>query len=41
MDYRHLGQSGLDAGLMRQIDEALGDVVVRDPTLTASPRVRP
>jgi aryl-alcohol dehydrogenase-like predicted oxidoreductase len=31
----------LDAGLMRQIDEALGDVVQRDPALTASPRVRP
>jgi aryl-alcohol dehydrogenase-like predicted oxidoreductase len=31
----------LDAALMRRIDEALGDVVVRDPALTESPRVRP
>ena len=31
----------LDAALMSQIDEALGDVVVRDPALTESPRVRP
>ena len=31
----------LDAGLMSRIDEALGDVVVRDPVLTESPRVRP
>jgi aryl-alcohol dehydrogenase-like predicted oxidoreductase len=31
----------LDAGLMSRIDEALGDVVVRDPALTESPRVRP
>jgi hypothetical protein len=26
---------------MSRIDEALGDVVVRDPALTESPRVRP
>jgi aryl-alcohol dehydrogenase-like predicted oxidoreductase len=31
----------LDAALMRRIDEALGDVAVRDPALTESPRVRP
>ena len=31
----------LDAALMRRIDQALGDVVVRDPALTESPRVRP
>jgi aryl-alcohol dehydrogenase-like predicted oxidoreductase len=31
----------LDAGLMRQIDEALGDVVTKDPTRTASPAKRP
>jgi aryl-alcohol dehydrogenase-like predicted oxidoreductase len=31
----------LDAGLMSRIDEALGDVVERDPARTASPPVRP
>jgi aryl-alcohol dehydrogenase-like predicted oxidoreductase len=31
----------LDAGLMRRIDEALGDAVIRDPDLTASPKSRP
>jgi aryl-alcohol dehydrogenase-like predicted oxidoreductase len=31
----------LDAGLMSKIDEVLGAVVVRDPALTESPRVRP
>jgi aryl-alcohol dehydrogenase-like predicted oxidoreductase len=31
----------LDAGLMRRIDEALGDAVVRDPSRTASPPSRP
>ena len=31
----------LDAALMSRIDEALSDVVVRDPALTESPRVRP
>ena len=31
----------LDAGLMSRIDEALGDVVVRDPARTASPPSRP
>ena len=31
----------LDAGLMHRIDEALGDVVVKDPTRTASPAKRP
>jgi aryl-alcohol dehydrogenase-like predicted oxidoreductase len=31
----------LDAGLMKRIDEALGDVVVRDPAQTASPASRP
>jgi aryl-alcohol dehydrogenase-like predicted oxidoreductase len=31
----------LDAALMSRIDEALGDVVVRDPALTQSPPVRP
>ena len=31
----------LDAALMSRIDVALGDVVVRDPALTRSPRVRP
>jgi hypothetical protein len=41
MDYRHLGQSGLDADVMSRVDEVLGGVVVRDPSLTASPRVRP
>jgi aryl-alcohol dehydrogenase-like predicted oxidoreductase len=31
----------LDAALMRRIDEALADVVVRDPARTASPKSRP
>jgi aryl-alcohol dehydrogenase-like predicted oxidoreductase len=31
----------LDAEVMRRIDEALGDIVVRDPTITASPSSRP
>jgi aryl-alcohol dehydrogenase-like predicted oxidoreductase len=31
----------LDAGLMRRIDEALGDTVGRDPDRTASPKSRP
>ena len=31
----------LDAGLMRRIDEALGDVVIKDPSRTASPAKRP
>jgi len=31
----------LDAGLMRRIDEALGDAVSRDPDRTASPKSRP
>jgi len=31
----------LDPDIMRRIDEALGGVVVRDPSLTASPRARP
>ena len=31
----------LDAGLMRRIDEALGDAVIRDPSRTASPESRP
>ena len=31
----------LDATLMSRIDEVLGAVVERDPSLTASPRVRP
>jgi aryl-alcohol dehydrogenase-like predicted oxidoreductase len=31
----------LDARLMSRIDEALGDVIERDPARTASPRVRP
>src|SRR4029077_4421182 len=31
----------LDAGLMRRIDEALGDTVTRDPDRTASPKSRP
>jgi aryl-alcohol dehydrogenase-like predicted oxidoreductase len=31
----------LDAGLMRRIDEALGDAVVRDPSRTGSPESRP
>jgi aryl-alcohol dehydrogenase-like predicted oxidoreductase len=31
----------LDAGLMRRIDEALGDLIVRDPDRTASPPSRP
>ena len=31
----------LDAALMSRIDVALGDVVVRDPALTRSPRGRP
>src|ERR1700685_2534337 len=31
----------LDAALMSRIDEALSDVVVRDPALTESPRARP
>ena len=47
MDYRqqvreNVKASGvrLDAALMSRIDEALGDVVVRDQALTESPRVR-
>jgi aryl-alcohol dehydrogenase-like predicted oxidoreductase len=31
----------LDAGLMHRIDEALGDVVIKDPSRTASPAKRP
>ena len=31
----------LDAGLMRRIDEALGDAIVRDPSQTSSPQSRP
>jgi aryl-alcohol dehydrogenase-like predicted oxidoreductase len=31
----------LDPGLMRRIDEALGDVVIRDPDRTVSPKSRP
>src|ERR1700730_5720074 len=31
----------LDAGLMSRIDEALGDVLIRDPAQTASPKSRP
>jgi aryl-alcohol dehydrogenase-like predicted oxidoreductase len=31
----------LDAGLMRRIDEALSDVIIRDPARTASPPSRP
>ena len=31
----------LDDVLMRRIDEALGDAVVRDPSRTASPQSRP
>jgi len=31
----------LDDVLMRRIDEALGDAVVRDPSRTASPESRP
>ena len=31
----------LDASLMSRIDEALGDVVIRDPARTASPPSRP
>jgi aryl-alcohol dehydrogenase-like predicted oxidoreductase len=31
----------LDAGLMHRIDEALGDLVIRDPARTASPPSRP
>ena len=31
----------LDAGLMRRIDEVLGDVVGRDPDQTVSPKSRP
>jgi aryl-alcohol dehydrogenase-like predicted oxidoreductase len=31
----------LDAALMSRIDDALGDVVERDPDRTRSPRVRP
>ena len=31
----------LEAGLMSRIDEALGDVVIRDPARTASPKSRP
>jgi aryl-alcohol dehydrogenase-like predicted oxidoreductase len=31
----------LDEGLMRKIDEVLGDVVTRDPARTASPAKRP
>jgi aryl-alcohol dehydrogenase-like predicted oxidoreductase len=31
----------LDADLMRKIDELLGDVIIRDPSRTASPAKRP
>ena len=31
----------LDAGLMHRIDEALSDVIIRDPARTASPPSRP
>jgi aryl-alcohol dehydrogenase-like predicted oxidoreductase len=31
----------LDAGLMRRVDEALGDAIVRDPSRTSSPQSRP
>jgi hypothetical protein len=31
----------LDAGLMRRIDEVLGDAIVRDPSRTSSPKSRP
>jgi aryl-alcohol dehydrogenase-like predicted oxidoreductase len=31
----------LDAGLMNRIDEALAEVVIRDPAQTASPASRP
>ena len=31
----------LDADLMRKIDEMLGDVIIRDPSRTASPAKRP
>ena len=31
----------LDAGLMSRIDEALGNVVIRDPAQTVSPASRP
>ena len=31
----------LDDGLMRRIDETLGDAVMRDPSRTASPKSRP
>jgi len=31
----------LDDVLMRRIDEALGDAVIRDPSRTASPQSRP
>src|SRR5215469_11655786 len=31
----------LDADLMRKIDETLGDVIIRDPSRTASPAKRP
>jgi aryl-alcohol dehydrogenase-like predicted oxidoreductase len=31
----------LDAGLLRRIDEVLGQVVIRDPARTASPSSRP
>ena len=31
----------LDAGLMSRLDEALGDVMMRDPARTASPPSRP
>jgi len=31
----------LEAGLMRRIDESLGQVVIRDPAQTSSPASRP
>jgi len=31
----------LDAGLLRRIDEVLGDDIERDPARTASPAARP
>ena len=38
-----MGASGvlLDETVMRRIDEALGPVIVRDPSLTSSPERRP
>ena len=40
-DNAHASGVKLDAGLLRRIDEVLGDDIERDPARTASPASRP